>query len=133
MKRIEGVNYELLANFASLEEDEGSLVLAFSADELGTGKYLILQYPLQPEEQDRRLHQDGLYIECDDQIKGCYRGVESIRRTEDRLTIGLTEKGKQALGVQQVLITPVPWSPAISRGLARLAELSRGEFGVEYS
>ena len=90
------------------------------------------EVPLKPEEQDRRLGLDGLYIECDDQLKGCYRGVESIRRVKDRIEIVLTEKGKQRLKVRQVSITPVPWSPIISDGLARLAELSGGEYNVDY-
>lgn len=125
------MTYELLAKLASFEEDEESLVFAFSADALGTGKYVMLQYPLQLEEQDRILCLHGLYIECDDQVTGCYRGVESIRKIGDHITIGLTEKGKQALKVQQMVITPVPWSPEISHGLARLAELSCGEYEVE--
>jgi hypothetical protein len=126
------MNYELPAKFASLEEDEESLVFAFSADEFGDGKYVMFQYPLRPEKQDSRLGQDGLYIECDDQLKGCYLGVESIRRVENHIEIDLTEEGKQRLKVQRVFITPVPWPPMISDGLARLAELSGGEYNVEY-
>lgn len=125
------MNYELLAKFASLEEDEESLVFAFSADECGAGKYVMFQYPLRSENQDRRFGLDGLYIECDDQSKGCYRGVESIRRVEDHIEIDLTEKGKRRLKMDRVYITPVFWSPTISDGLARLAELSGGDYNVE--
>ena len=126
------MSYELLAKFASLDEDEECLSFAFSADEFGAGKYVMFQHLLKPEEQDRRLGLDGLYIERDDQLKGCYRGVESIKRVKDRIEIVLTEEGKQRLKVQQVSITPVPWSPIISDGLARLAELSGGEYNVDY-
>lgn len=125
------MNYELEANFASLEEDDESLVFALTADESGVGKYVMFQFPLRAEEQDRRLGLDGLYIECDDQSRGCYLGVESIRRAGDRIEIGLTEKGKQSLKVQHVCITPMPWGPTITQGLARLDELSNGEYNVQ--
>jgi hypothetical protein len=65
-------------------------------------------------------------------LKGCHRGVESIRRVKDRIEIVLTEEGKQRLKVQQVSITPVPWNSIMSDGLARLAELSGGEYKVDY-
>ncbi|HEX9174126.1 MAG TPA: Imm10 family immunity protein, partial [Telluria sp.] len=112
------MNYELLANFASLEEDEEILVFAFSADEFEAGKYVMFQYPLRPEKQDSHPDLDALYIECDDQSKGCYRGVESIRQVDDHIEIDLTEKGRQRLEVHRVFITPMPWSPTISDGLA---------------
>ena len=66
------MSYELEASFASLEEDGESLVFAFAADESGAGKYVMFQFPLCAEEQDRRLGLDGLYVECDDQSGGCY-------------------------------------------------------------
>jgi len=125
------MNYELEASFASLEENGESLVLAFAADESGAGKYVMLQFPLRAEEQDRRLGMDGLYVECDDQSRGCYLGVESIRRAGDRIEIGLTEKGKQSLKVQHVCIIPMSWGPTITQGLARLDALSNGEYNVQ--
>jgi len=125
------MNYELEASFASLEEDGESLVFAFSADDSGAGKYVMFQFPLPAEEQDRRLSWDRLYIECDDQSRGCYLGVESIRLAGDRIEIGLTEKGKQRLKVQHVCIIPKYWGPTITQGLARLDALSNGEYNVQ--
>ena len=40
------MSYELLAKFASLDEDEECLSFAFSADEFDAGKYVMFQYPL---------------------------------------------------------------------------------------
>lgn len=125
------MNYELLANTVSFEEDEERVVFAFSATEGESAKYLMFQYPLQTDEQDRVLHLDGLYIERDDQAFGCYRGVNSIRRLDDRIEIDLNEEGKQRLKVERMVIAPTHWNPAIDQGLARLAELSGGEYDVE--
>jgi hypothetical protein len=61
------MNYELLANIVSFEEDEEMLVFAFFASEGESAKYLMFQYPLQTDEQEKDLHLDGLYIERDDQ------------------------------------------------------------------
>jgi hypothetical protein len=30
-----------------------------------------------------------------------------------------------------MVIAPVPWNPTIDQGLARLAELSRGDYAIE--
>lgn len=125
------MNEELVANIVSFEEDDAIAVFAFCADEGQSAQYLMLQYPLQTDEQDMRLRQDGLYIERDDQAFGCYRGVESIRRIGDRIEIDLTAEGKRRLKVEQMVIVPVNWSPTIDQGLARLAELSRGEYDVQ--
>ena len=121
---------ELVASIVSFEEDEAMVVFAFGADEGQSAEYLMLQYPLQTDEQDMRLHLDGLYIERDDQAFGCYGGVESIRRIGDRIEIDLTAKGRRRLKVERMVIVPVHWSPTIDQGLARLAELSRGEYDV---
>jgi hypothetical protein len=120
-----------LANTVSFEEDDATVVLAFSAGEDEATSYLMLQNPLQTDEQDRRLRLDGLYIERDDQAFGCYRGVESVRRIGDRIEIDLTAEGKRRLHVEQLVIAPTHWSPMIDQGLARLAELSRGEYDVQ--
>ena len=124
------MNDELVANIVSFEEDDAMAVLAFCAEEAHSSQYLMLQFPLQTDEQDRRLRLDGLYIERDDQAFGCHHGVESIRRNGDRIEIDLTMEGKRRLKVERIVIVPVPWSPAIDQGLARFAELSRGEYGV---
>jgi hypothetical protein len=125
------MNYELEAKFASLEEDDERLVFALAADDSGDGKYVMFQLSLRAEDQDRRLGLDGLYIECDDQSRGCYLGVESIRRAGNRIEIGLTDKGKQSLKVQQVCITPISWDPTITQGLERLDALSGGAYNVQ--
>ena len=49
------MDYELVANIVSLDEDGEMLVLAFSANDGATEKYFMLQYPLQTGEQDRDL------------------------------------------------------------------------------
>lgn len=106
-------------------------VFAFCADEGQSAEYVMLQYPLQTNEQDRRLGLDGLYIERDDQAFGCYRGVESIRRSGDRIEICLNAEGKRRLKVEQMVIVPAHWSSTIDQGLARLAQLSDGEYNVQ--
>jgi hypothetical protein len=125
------MNEELVANIVSFEEDDAMAVFAFCADKGQSPEYLMLQYPLQTDEQDRRLRLDGLYIERDDQAFGCYRGVESIRRIGDRIEIDLNVEGQRRLKVKRMVIVPVHWSPTIDRGLARLAELSCGEYDVQ--
>lgn len=107
-------------------------VFAFCADEEKSAEYLMLQYPLHTDEQDRRLGLDGLYIERDDQAFGCYHGVESIRRIGNRIEIDLTAQGKQRLKLERMVIVPIYWSATIDQGLARLAELSNGEYSVKY-
>ena len=125
------MNDELLANIVSFEEDDAMVTLAFSANEGESAEYLMLQYPLQTDEQDRRLRLDGLYIERNDQGFGCYQGVKSIRRIGDRIEIDLGAEGQRRLKVERLVIAPAHWSPTIDQGLARLAELSRGEYDVK--
>lgn len=120
------MSYELRATLVSLEENDENLVFAFSDDEAGAGKYVMFQCSTISEEGD------GLYIECDDQSTACYRGVASIRQVGERLEIALTEKGRQRMGVGQVLITPLPRTATMPKGLARLADLSRGGYTVEW-
>lgn len=122
---------ELVANIVSFEEDDVMAVFAFCADEGQSSEYLMLQYALQTDEQDRRLHLDGLYIERNDQAFGCYHGVESIRRVDDRIEIDLNADGKRRLKVERMVIVPLHWSPTIDQGLVRLAELSGGEYEVQ--
>ena len=125
------MNKELMANKVSFEEDEAMAVFAFCADDGQSAENVMLQYPLQTDEQERRLGLDGLYIERDDQAFGCYCGVESIRRIGDRIEIDLNAKGKQQLKVERTVIFPVNWSSTIDQGLARLSELSDGEYDVQ--
>ena len=125
------MDYELVANIVSLDEDGEMLVLAFSANDGATEKYFMLQYPLQTGEQDRDLGLGGLYIERDDQLFGCHRGVASIRTNGSNVEVNLNDKGKRRLKVDRVVIAPTHWSPTIDQGLARLAELSSGEYVVE--
>jgi hypothetical protein len=125
------MNSELVANIVSFEEDDAMVVFVFSAHEGESVRYLMLQYPLQMDEQDRRLGLDGPYVERDDQGFGCYHGVESIRRNGDRIEINLNAQGKQRLKLEQMVIAPVPWNPTVDQGLARLAELSRGDYAIE--
>jgi len=125
------MNGEFLAKTASFEEDDAAVILAFSSSEDGAANYVMLQYPLQTDEQDRHLRLDGLYIELDDQAFGCYHGVDSIRRVGYRIEIDLTSEGKRSLRVERLVIVPVHWSSTIEQGLARLAELSRGEYDIQ--
>jgi hypothetical protein len=115
-----------LAKSASFEKDDAAVILAFSSGEDGAAHCLMLQYPLQTDEQDKRLCLDGLYIEPDDQAFGYYHGVDSIRGIGDRIEIDLTSEGKQRLHVERLVIVPVHWSPIIDQGLARLAEVRIG-------
>lgn len=125
------MNDELLANIVSFEEDDALVVFAFSAHEGEGAEYLMFQCPLQMDEHETCLRLDGLYIERNDQRFGCYHGVESIRRIGNRIEINLNAEGKRRLKVDRMVIAPVQWSPTVDKGLARLAELSRGEYSVE--
>jgi hypothetical protein len=130
-QRAKHMSHELLASIVSFEEDDEMVVFAFTLNAGESGEYVMLQYPLQSDEQDRCLRLDGLYIERNDQVFGCYHGVESIRRIGDRIEIGLNVEGKRRLKVERMVIAPVHWSPMIDKGLSRLAELSRGEYEVK--
>lgn len=79
------MNEELVANIVSFDEDEAMAVFAFGANEGQSARHLMLQYPLQTDEQDRHLRLDGVYIERGDQALGCHHGAESIRRQGDRI------------------------------------------------
>lgn len=125
------MNEKLVANKVSFDEDDIMAVFAFFADEGQSAEYVMLQHPLQTDEQDRRLGLDGLYIERNDQAFGGYRGVESIRRLGDRIEIGLNAEGKRQLKVERIVIVPVHWNSTIDQGLTRLAELSDGEYDVQ--
>lgn len=125
------MDYELLARIVWFEENEERLTLAFSADEEGPAKYLMFQYRLQTDEQDRHRQLDGLYIERDDQVFGCYHGVKSIRTSAGRVEIELSDTGKRELQVERMVIIPAQWDMAIDQGLLRLAELSGGKYEVE--
>lgn len=125
------MDYELLASVVSFEENEETLTFAFSAEEGGSAKYLMFQYPLQADEQDRNLELDGLYIERDDQVFGCHHGVKSIRTTIDRIEIELSDMGKRRLQVERVIIIPAHWDTLIDQGLLRIAKLSGGKYEVE--
>lgn len=116
------MNFELTAKSVSLHEEDGTLVFAFSDDEPGGTRYVMLQHALCPEEQDIQLGLDGLYIERDDQKNGCYHGVHAIKRIDDHIEIDLTEHGMQKLGVDKIIITPTPWTPIIDQGLSRLMD-----------
>jgi len=122
--------HELTAALVSLEEDDENLAFAFSADEAGAGQYVMFQHALRQEGKDIPPGQEGLYIEYDDQSRGCYRGVESIRRIDGHIEIRLNDKGQQCLQAQHLRITPIPWNSTVSHGLARLAALSGGEYEV---
>jgi len=122
--------HELKAALVSLEEDDENLVFAFSADEAGAGQYVMFQHALNQEDKNIPPGQEGLYIECDDQSTSCYQGVDSIWRIDDHIEIRLNDKGQQRLQVQHIRITPMPWNVTVSRGLARLAALSGGEYEV---
>jgi hypothetical protein len=125
------MNEKLVANIVSFQEDDAMAVFAFCADEERSAEYVMLQYPLQTDEQDRRLRLDGLYIERNDQAFGCYHGVELIRRIDDRIEIDLNTDGKRRLKLERIVIVPVHWSPTIDQGLARIAELARGDYDVQ--
>lgn len=125
------MNEELVANIVSFEEDDVMAVFAFCADDGQSAEYLMLQYPLQTDDQDRRLRLAGLYIERNDQAFGCYGGVESIRQIGDRIEIDLNADGRRRLEVERMVVIPLHWSPTIDQGLARLAELSNGEYEVQ--
>ena len=125
------MNEELAANIVSFEEDHVMAIFTFCANKGQSAEYPILQHPLQTDEQDRRLRLDGQYFERDDQEFWCYRGVEPIRKIGDRIEIGQNAGRQRRLKAARMVIVPVHWSPEIDQGLARLAELSRGEYEVE--
>jgi hypothetical protein len=62
------MSYELAARLADFQEDDEILVLTFADYESEAEHYVMLQYSLNPEEQDVHLRQDGLYIERDDHL-----------------------------------------------------------------
>ena len=125
------MDYVLLTGVVWFEENKETLTFAFSADEEGSAKYLMFQYSLQTDEQDRNHQLDGLYIERDEQVFGCYHGVKSIRTIDDRIEIELSDTGKRRLQVERMVIIAAHWDTAIDQGLLRLAELSGGEYEVE--
>jgi hypothetical protein len=126
------MSYELAARLADFQEDDEVLVLTFADDASEAEHYVMLQYPLNPDEQDVHLRQDGLYIERDDRRNSCYLGIRAIRRVGGRIEIYLTKTGQQHLQTQHIIITPLPWRSSIDQGLARLAELARGEYDVSF-
>jgi len=125
------MNFELFAKSISFSENDENLVFAFGDDEHSVSRYLMLQHSLSPQDQDIQLGLDGLYIERDDQKHGCYVGVQAIRRIDNRIEIELTERGIQKLGVDKIIITPLPWVSIIDQGLSRLNALSQGEYDVD--
>jgi len=100
------MNYELAADIISCDDADETLVFAFSANGSEPARYVVFQYPLQTDEQDSHLGLDGLYIERDDQVFGCYNGVKSITKLGDRIAIDLNDEGQRHLRVKRLLIAP---------------------------
>jgi hypothetical protein len=123
---------ELVANRVSFDEDDDMAVFAFCGEEDKSAKYLMLQYPLQTDEQDRRLGLDGLYIERNAQAFGYYRGVQSLRRIGDRIEIDLSAEGKRRLKSEADSHCSCVLELYNRPRTCRLAELSDGEHDVQF-
>ena len=90
-------------------EENGVLVLGFADDKDQPSQYLLLQRTLAPSAQDRRLGQDGIHIEINDQSNSAYGGIRRVELKEDRIVLSLGESTARAIGSEEnveVVIDP---------------------------
>jgi len=82
------------ADFVSVDEIEGALVVGFADRPLGTSRYFMLQRGLDPEDDD------GVYLERDDQAYGSYGRVESFSLSRGRIEVTVDDATAASLGTE---------------------------------
>jgi hypothetical protein len=81
-------------------QDEADLALVvFSKQDTASCRYVMLQQAMNPTPQDIKLGQNKIYIEVDDQMRGCYGGVLSIDVSPGAITIYIDNNAAKSLGV----------------------------------
>ncbi len=87
--------------FIGEEDDILTIGFADKADEPTT--YLLLQRSLLPSEQDKRLGQDKVYLELNEQIHSAYGGIKQVDLNDNRLLLVLDAKTADELGASTEL------------------------------
>ncbi len=82
--------------FIGEDDDVLTIVFADKADEPTT--YLLLQRSLLPSEQDKRLGQDKVYLELNEQIHSAYGGIKQVDLNDNRLRLVLDDETADGLG-----------------------------------
>lgn len=77
------------ASCISWQIEDGVALLGFADDEFHTTQYLLLQRTLEPDQQDRALGMDRVYIEWSEQSRSAYGHVEEARLRRDGITLRL--------------------------------------------
>ena len=79
------------ASCITWQNENGVVLLGFADDEFNTTQYLLLQRTLGPDQQDRDLGMDRLYIELNDQARSAYGTVEEARLRMQGVTFRLDQ------------------------------------------
>jgi hypothetical protein len=80
---------KLHASCISCDQTEGTATLGFADDELNPSQYVLLQKTLEPDQQDKELGHDGLYVEISSQAHSAYAALAQARLEEGRLVLRL--------------------------------------------
>lgn len=79
----------ITAKIAVASDEDEYLQVAFGEAEDGEGHYVLMQLAKEPDDQDRRLGLDGLYLEIDGQEQAGYGVVEQIEIAGSTVRIDL--------------------------------------------
>jgi hypothetical protein len=77
------------AKFVCTQSDDEVVMIGFADEQFNTGEYVLLQRTLKPSEEDKRLGQDSVHIEVNDQRYSGYGSVGSITLSRELVTISL--------------------------------------------
>lgn len=83
-----------------IQEENGVLIVSFANRADKPTEYLLLQHLLSPSEQDKRLGQDKVYVEVNDQRHSAYGGIKQIKLKDDQLLFKFDEKIAFQLGIK---------------------------------
>jgi Immunity protein 10 len=82
------------------QEEDGILLVGFADD---AGHYILLQRSLLPSTEDRKLGQDHVHIEMNDQHHSTYGGIKDYILSRDKLAIQFLPAAAQKIGSQLTL------------------------------
>jgi hypothetical protein len=100
------MNPNFHADFVSIEDRGGFLLVGLVDNEQQVGDYLMLQRAYEFDEQDRRLGMDDVYIERNGQECSGYGGIERFELLPDKVRVRFDKDGAKAMaGIREMEIS----------------------------
>ena len=87
----------------TVQENDGIMTIAFANNTDQPTVYLLLQRTLLPSEQDKRLGQDKVYVELNEQSQSAYGGIQRVQLQGKQLLLTLDDKTAYKLGSEHRL------------------------------